>query len=456
VRRPALLALLLGLCTGVWAQEVEFQNVVVKPGDTLWSISQKYLKDPTRWNEILKHNTLPSSDPTIALPGMTLRVPKELIKEDLRSAELVHLVRKVLHRKKDKADWEETRLHQDLYHGEGLRTLGDSWARVRFYGGGLLSVDPNSMAILKAPRKDDHDLRLMSGSIHATQARVATPSARIIPKGADTRYSARVLDDLSTRVQVLKGLADVQGSGKTVEVKEGFFTEVPVDRAPAPPAKIPNFGELKAEFQDMGAPGGREAQVALRRAPAAGTDGLATPTIGQAVFNMKDLEVGIPVAAYHVQVSKTENFDKNLFDHLFDVDEKIDLGIANLPKGRYFARVAIIDLLGTKGRFSPAREYVVGARTAVESSAGFTAYFEVQRPATDRVNARGRSFRAYGKTDKGIEVRINGQRAPVDEEGIFSLELPVKVGSNELRFDFLDQRGNTRTLTREVVIEAPY
>ncbi|MEQ1920413.1 MAG: LysM peptidoglycan-binding domain-containing protein, partial [Elusimicrobiota bacterium] len=60
--------------------EQDFQLVVVKPGDTMWAIANKYLKDPARWDEILKHNQLPTKDPTVALPGMTLRVPVRLIK----------------------------------------------------------------------------------------------------------------------------------------------------------------------------------------------------------------------------------------------------------------------------------------------------------------------------------------------------------------------------------------
>ena len=66
--------------------QTTFQDVVVKPGDTLWGISHAYLKDPARWDEILKYNKLPTQDPTVALPGMTLRVPIKLIKTSLRAA----------------------------------------------------------------------------------------------------------------------------------------------------------------------------------------------------------------------------------------------------------------------------------------------------------------------------------------------------------------------------------
>jgi len=99
-----LLMIFPGSALAASTQESELQAIVVRPGDTLWAIANKYLKDPARWDEILKHNKLPSSDPTVALPGMTLRVPVTLIKEDLRAAHLIYRMNKVLFRRKETAD----------------------------------------------------------------------------------------------------------------------------------------------------------------------------------------------------------------------------------------------------------------------------------------------------------------------------------------------------------------
>ena len=88
--RLLLTALLLAAVSSGRAamDDQDFQLVVVKPGDTMWAIANKYLKDPSRWDEILKHNTLPTKDPTVALPGLTLRVPVRLIKAQLRAAQI--------------------------------------------------------------------------------------------------------------------------------------------------------------------------------------------------------------------------------------------------------------------------------------------------------------------------------------------------------------------------------
>ncbi|NLI10079.1 MAG: LysM peptidoglycan-binding domain-containing protein, partial [Elusimicrobia bacterium] len=59
------------------AAQQEVQSIVIKPGQTLWDISNKYLKDPTKWDVLVRYNNL-SPDPSKALPGMTIKIPSEL------------------------------------------------------------------------------------------------------------------------------------------------------------------------------------------------------------------------------------------------------------------------------------------------------------------------------------------------------------------------------------------
>ena len=248
----AALALSAGLFAG--AEETELQDVAVKPGDTLWKISQTYLKDPTKWPEILKYNKLPTADASVILPGRMLRVPKNLIKEDLRSAEIVHIAKTVHARENGKTDWNPARLHQGLEHGDSLRTYDKSWARVQFLAGGTLTVAPNSMAILKASHKDNHDLLLRNGGVLVTEARVQTPSALIVPRTSQTTYKAQVRDDQSTKVEIIKGAADVVGSGVTVLVREGYSTEVPIGKPPSDPEKMLDLAKLQQELPALMAP----------------------------------------------------------------------------------------------------------------------------------------------------------------------------------------------------------
>ena len=69
-----LAGLLLANLAGTPSAEEIFQQITIQPGDTMWSIANKYLKDPHRWPDIVKYNQLPTSDPTVDLT----RVPLEL------------------------------------------------------------------------------------------------------------------------------------------------------------------------------------------------------------------------------------------------------------------------------------------------------------------------------------------------------------------------------------------
>jgi hypothetical protein len=340
------------------SETVKFQEVTVKPGDTLWSISQRYLKDPQQWAEILRYNKLPNSDPTVALPGMNLRVPVALIKEELRAATLVEKRNEVKFRRKESPDWRDAQQRMTLYRDDGLQTLRNSQAQVRFENGELLSLDQNSMAILRPRSRGDADLDLQRGQIATARSRVVTRSARIVPQTPDTQYTATVGDDMSTRVSVLTGRTEVEGAGKKVMVKEGFQTVVALDQAPAPPSEIPDLPGFTARFQ----------QLALVEAPARKSSvAVAAPSVVPAdasdfAKQTRELAVGVPVSAYHVQAARTPEFSELALDKMFEADERMDLAGAGLKPGEYWVRVAVVDLLGAEGKFKAPRRYTVAGK----------------------------------------------------------------------------------------------
>ena len=362
--RTAIVALLAGLilCGGPaaapGAETVKFQEVTVKPGDTLWSISQRVLKDPQQWAEILRYNKLPNSDPTVALPGMTLRVPMALIKEELRAATLVEKRNEVKFRRQESPDWRDAQLRMTLYRDDGLQTLRNAQAQVRFENGELLSLDQNSMAILRPRSRGDADLELQRGQIATARSRVVTRSARVVPQTPDTQYTAVVAEDMSTRVSVLTGRTEVEGAGKKIMVKGGFQTVVALDQAPAPPSEIPDLPGFTARFQ----------QLALVEAPSRKSSmAVSAPSVVPAdasefARRTRELAVGVPVSSYHVQASRSPDFAAFVLDKLFEADERMDLAGAGLKPGEYWVRVAVVDLLGVEGKFQAPRRYTVAGK----------------------------------------------------------------------------------------------
>ncbi|MFA6317625.1 MAG: LysM peptidoglycan-binding domain-containing protein [Elusimicrobiota bacterium] len=434
------------------AEAVEFQNVTVSPGDTLWSISNKYLLDPKKWDAILKHNKLPSKDPTVALPGMLLKVPTILIKPDLRAAKLVQKRSNVLFRRSETADWKPASLNMELFRDDAVRTLEDSLARVNFIDQGVLQVDPNSLAIIR-PVKKDYDVFLKSGGVFVGRAKVVTVSAEITPVTADTSYSAQVRGDLSTRVQVYRGQAKVKSQGKSVSVDAGMATEVKIGQAPSIPFTVPDLPDFEAagaaftgDFRDIRVRAGVRGPVGTDRGPGASLAGPAAQ-IEDIYVDVSNMRILMPLIGYHIQFAYTTEFDKVLWEKTFEVESRIKPVDVKLPPGRYWARMFPVDLLGTRGSPRPPKLYMLGAGgiTAVAGGA-----LRITQPGSDGEVVAEASLRVSGQAPAGYSVMVNGRRARVDENGGFSATVPLNSGDNTIDVTAIGPGGTALGAQRRV------
>ncbi|MBI5884298.1 MAG: LysM peptidoglycan-binding domain-containing protein [Elusimicrobia bacterium] len=439
------------------AEEIDFQNVTVKPGQTLWSIANDYLKDPKKWDEILKHNRLPSKDPTVALPGMTLKVPTILIKEDLRAAKVVQKRNNVFFRRKETAEWKTAALNMELFKDDAVRTLEDSQARVNFIDQGILQVDPNSMAIIR-PAKKDYDVFLKSGGVFVGRAKVVTVSAEITPRTLDTSYSAQVRADLSTRVQVYRGQATVKSQGKSVNVDAGMGTEVRLGAAPSVPFTVPDLpdfevrgAEFTGDFKLVRNKAGVRGPADIGRAPAPGANAPAA-SIEDIYVDVNNMRVMMPLLGYHLQFSNTQDFDKVQWEKTFEVESKVRPVDIKLPPGRYWVKMFPIDLLGARGSARPAKPYMLGAGgiTAVA-----TAGVRITQPGSDGEVVADGSYRVSGQALPGSSVMVNGRRARVDEGGGFSALVPLTPGENRIDVTAIAPGGVTTGAQRRVKYQLP-
>lgn len=454
---PAFLLLAAVLGRAAEADSQRLQAVTVKPGDTLWSIAQRYLMDPARWDEILKYNQLPSSDPTVALPGMSLKVPVRLIKAHLRAAEVAYVLNRVDSRSRDRAQWKPVKPADQVFEGDSVRTLEGSKARVRFLSDDLLNIDANSLVIIKPPAAD-YDVELKKGGVFVGRSRVITASARITPRTKDTEYSAKVRQDLSTLVEVHKGLASVDAQGQSVEVAAGMATEVKLGLAPAVPKKIadlPEFQARAAEFARARVSGGG----AVQPAAASLAPGLAQQAEARDIEaiegDMEALSIGMPVAGYHVQASASQQFAKIVFDKTFDVDEKPYLQ-GSLPPGVYWWRIAVIDLLGVEGSFSAPKLYTLGgAAPRARQSAPSEQAFILNKPLGDKDTVNEPSYLVQGRlsNSEGAGVFINDRPARIDEAGNFQLKVNLEAGENSIVVRVTQADGSSKVLTRVVTYE---
>lgn len=458
----ALLLLPWNAARGADGADTNFQSVVVRQGDTLWGIAKTYLKDPSKWDQILKYNRLPSSDPTVALPGMTLRVPVSLIKESMRAAKLIYMINRVLFRRRETADWKGTTENMELYRGDTVKTMDASKAKVRFLNADLLSLDPNSQATIK-PLHEDYDVFLKNGGLFVGHSRVVTESARITPKTSDTQYSARVKNDLSTVVEVYTGVAAVEGQGKVVDVKAGMASEVKLGLAPSVPTKIadlPDFEARAAEFNGQGTTGLSRVKLAAgaQLPTGAGADDInSAGDAGGLRADVNTLSVGVPISGYRVQASRTRNFEKMVFDKVFDPDSKIDLTNENVQPGVYWFRIALVDLLGVEQAPSAPRLYSVGLANQVKTvGVDLKASIVVSKPLADEDVAND-VYKVVGRVSAdNLTVKVNGKPARQDEEGNFSLEIKLSDGPNVIDVTVSDADGNVETVSRRVTLHGRF
>lgn len=441
MKRVLSILFVLGACACLARAEV-MQEVIVKEGDTLWSVANYYLKDPQRWPEILKYNNIPSSDMNVILPGMKLRVPVLLIKEHLRAARLIEMLNEVRYRRKTDAEWAKARLEMELYDDDGLRTLEQAHARVRFASGELLQVDENSLIILK-PEKSKEEVDLIEGGVRASKTRVLSSSSliapRIQPRGPAPDFRTKLKQDKTTLVEVYEGLVDVTSQGKTVTVAKGFGTEVKFMQAPSAPRILPPQPRMTAP---SAASPGSTAAVSLVSASSDLSVNIPVPSLDQGGKQDTAKIIGQILTKYRVQVASVPSFGTVIVDEVRVLEKKPSVSFNNfrLPDGVYYYRIAYVDDLGFESAFSEQQQFAVDTTPPA---------LTVSSPREQEV-IRAEFIEVIGLTEPGLELTINGKSVMADEKGGFSTALMEHNGTRTISVTVRDRAGNAAS--KQVII----
>lgn len=335
LRRCALLSCLLAAAAAAAAQE--FQDVTVKPGETLWEISQRYLDDPARWDEIVRHNPKLAGDPTAALPGMILRVPIKLLKATLRAAVLSYVEGEILYKAKEKNKWVKARKGLALFPGDALKTREWSRARIMFPHGSVLNLDSRSEALIQ-PVEGGPDLALLQGTLKARHLKLSAGGVAVAPQSEETIYEVTALEGAPVKVQVFSGSTTVAANGVVTTVSSGLETEVPAGGEPREPRPLP------------------EPLASLARRSMEKES--VTTDLGLFTLDLDALETGAALSGFRVQLARTPDFSEIVLARTFDPEERIDLG-GSVDSGVYYWRAAPIDLLGKTGKFSAPKRVVL-------------------------------------------------------------------------------------------------
>jgi hypothetical protein len=435
------------------------QEITVKEGDTLWSISNFYLKDPRRWPDILKHNPRLSNDPNIVLPGMRIQVPIYLIKEHLRAAHLVYILQDVRFRRRQEAEWKRAWTNMELYEDDGVRTLEKSQAQVKLPSGEVLRLFENSLLIVK-PEKMEDQAELLAGEVRSSKTKIITAETVVKPqitaKSEAPDFKTKIKADKTTLVEVYKGVIDVTAQGKTVTVSEGFGTEVKFRDSPSAPLRLPDMPDLKIDARDakaqasrdgkleisiavpdagyMPSPGGRQHQSGARMEKTSG-EGEEQKSAGRIL--------GSAVKKYRLQVSTSQAFVSISHEETKDLTSKISLDFTRLglPDGLYYWRVSYIDQLGFEGRYSEPRAFTVDVTPPP---------LEVYSPE-DGAEYDTEFVYVEGKTEAGVALTVNDVPTNVEADGKFLYAILAKEGVVKIKISVADATGNATSAERTVM-----
>ncbi|MCG3206009.1 MAG: hypothetical protein KCHDKBKB_02735 [Elusimicrobia bacterium] len=432
-----LLTLPLG---GVAAQE-SLQEVVVSPGDTMWDIANKYLKDPQKWPEIVKVNNLPTADPTIALPGSKIRIPITLIKEEYRTAQLITMVSDVRYKRKNESEFKPATVNMTLRYEDGLRTMKESQARVKFPSKEVVQINENSYVVLK-PERILQEVQLLQGDLRASRAKVIMPGGTVVnPRGNNSEYQAKIREDETEVVFVYKGEVNVTAKGKTVRVKEGFGTQVLKSAPPLDPMPLTSFKDF--DPANLKTPETKKMSVQASNKPITFSPPTMPPKETESKSGKsKALMAQNLLVSYQLQLAKDSKFRSIVFEKTAGTDQAFDISTQNIPDGIYFMRVAFLDAFGNKNAFSEPAKIVKDTRPPellnIQPLDGFKHIGP--SPACD----------ISGNAKDAVLVSVEGQVVFLGPNGSFSAVVHLKEGINSITVLARDGNGNETTVTRKI------
>lgn len=388
IATTAVLALLALASFAASAQEWRYR---VRPGDTVWDLSAKYVRSDIPWQRLQSHNAVP--DPYRLPPGSLMRFPVAWLKQQPAKAQVLAVQGAVEAQAGRTAKLMSVAEGMRVGIGTRLRTAKGASLTLQFVDGSRLLLQGDSELILDkltaygATGMADTRVRLARGRISNAVKRMRGPASRFIVETPSTMSSVRGTefrigsDEQGSQAEVLEGSVAVSGGGRQIVLKPGQGTASGADNRPAAASLLlpaPESASLKLQA-------GR-----LVWAPVAGAQ------------------------RYRAQVSATADFLTLAVDEISDAPS---IALPALANGDYRLRVRAIDGNGIEGFDAEAAARIsVQPPFAIAPTQGDTS--RVDRPR----------FR-WASMGEGVRYRFQLANDPtfatplIDQDGLAKTEL---------------------------------
>lgn len=245
---------------------------IVRPGETLESLAQRYLGSSGLWQRLAQLNP-GIADPDVIEPGQRLRVlvPR---RAPLPVAQIETVSRKV-ETHPEPNPWSDAQTGDLLVERDAVRTYKRSSTVMEFRDGTSLTVTEDSLVYLRRAGSrlqgvPSHSVEIVEGqadvavspaegggaaAAHGPEIEIVVGSARARSRPAPSGPSqarARKAEGGATKLMVYEGEGDVEAAGARVELPRGTGTSVEPERPPAPPEPLlpaPRLGEPAGDAQ---------------------------------------------------------------------------------------------------------------------------------------------------------------------------------------------------------------
>ena len=327
----AVLCLLIAVLSAMPATAAEqYWTYTVRPGDTIWALTEKHCTSVRHWKRIQRINKLPDTPARGILPGTRLRFPIDILKHQPASAR-VHLYQGSAQVSRAAGESLPVTGGLELYSGDRLQVADDSNVTIRFaddsellvLGGSEIVFD--SLSAYGETGMVDTRIRLQSGQVRTrvrkqqgggSRYEIITPAAVAAVRGTEFRVSADSARPVM-RSEVLEGNVAVSGEGSSRDVPAGFGVLAEAGVAPSAPRPLLPPPDLAPQ------------QAVLDRLPLE--------------FNWSGLD---KARQYRFQVAGSTAFDSLLVNAVSGSTRGYH---GDLPNGRYALRVRGIDADGLEG-----------------------------------------------------------------------------------------------------------
>ncbi len=320
---------ILFLATPVRAEPQEWVYTV-RPGDTLWDLSETYLSSMQFHDDLQKLNQI--QNPKHLIPGTRIRFPLKWLKIQPVPVRVLAVSGTVTVKSAQGGPPAPAEVHQLLHIQDELITGPDSSVLIHFADGSQLLLQSESVLKLDVVNiygetgMVDTRLRLKNGRVDSEvnpmeigpgdRFEIHTPGAISSVRGTKLRVMSNIEQEVA-RTEVLSGVLDVIASGQTIEVPGGFGTVMKFNQPPRPPKRLLPSPDLSGLPKNL----------------------IILPT----AFQWPELNGALQ---YRVQLAKKEKHQHFSEDFLVNAP---DFFVPDLKNGEYIVRIRGIDDLGLEG-----------------------------------------------------------------------------------------------------------